>query len=183
MKKINLSVATLLLAGSMMCSSCMVGSFGLFNSYREWQTNMTGNKFVNAVVGFIIGGIVYNVCLFVDSLVLNTIEFWSGSNPVASNTMTIKGQDGRNYLVKTSRQGYEIKAPTGEVTLLIHDEKNDSWSISQNGVVQEMFRYNADGTITAIVKDGKQLTVGQDEAGLQQVRQAVMGDEQFFAQR
>ena len=182
MKKINLSVAALFLAGSLLCSSCMVGSYGLFNKYRNWQTNMTGNKFVNAIVGFIIGSICYGVCYFIDSLVLNTIEFWSGSNPIADNTQTIKGQDGRNYIVKTSRQGYEITAPNGEVTLLIHDEKTDSWSMSQNGEVKELFRYNADGTVTTCLKDGK-LTVGQDEAGLQQVRQAVMGDEQFFAMR
>jgi hypothetical protein len=161
----------------------MVGSFGLFNKYRDWQTNMTNVKFVNAIVGFIIGPFVYGICTFVDTLVLNTIEFWSGSNPLANNTMTIKGQDGRNYLVKVSRKGYEIKAPTGEITYLIHDEKNDSWSVSQNGEVKEIFRYNADGTVTANLKDGKQLTVGQDEAGLQQVRKAVMGDELFFAMR
>ena len=183
MKKINLKVAAVLLAGTMMCSSCMVGSYGLFNKYRQWQTNMTNNKFVNAVVGFVIGGFCYGICYFVDSLILNTIEFWSGSNPVADNTTTIKGQDGRYYAVKTSRQGYEITSPTGEVTKLIHDEKADSWSMVQNGVVKEIFHYNADGTITANVQDGKQITVTQDEAGLNQVRQAVLGDAQFFALR
>lgn len=183
MKKINLSVVAVLLAGTMMCSSCMVGSYGLFNKYRQWQTHMTSNKFVNAIVGFVIGGFVYGICYFVDSLVLNTIEFWSGSNPVAENTTTIKGQDGRYYTVKTNRQGYEITSPTGEVTKLIHDEKADSWSMVQNGVVTEIFHYNADGTVTANLKNGKQITVNQDEAGLNQVRQATMGGDVFFAAR
>ena len=57
MKKMNLKVVTCLVAGSLMFSSCFVGSYGLFNSYAKWQTNMTGNKFVNAIVGFIIGPI------------------------------------------------------------------------------------------------------------------------------
>lgn len=183
MKKINLSVAAILLAGTMMCSSCMVGSYGLFNKYRQWQTHMTSNKFVNAVVGFIIGGICYGICYFVDSLILNTIEFWSGSNPVADNTTIMKGQDGRLYTVKTSRQGYEIIAPNGEITKLVHDEKADSWSMIQNGVVTEIFRYNADGTVTANLQNGKKITVNQDEAGLNQVRQATMGNDVFFAAR
>ena len=85
--------------------------------------------------------------------------------------------------MKTSRQGYEIIAPTGEITKLIHDEKADSWSMVQNGEVKEIFHYNADGTVTANLQNGKQLTVSQDEAGLNQVRQAVLGDEQFFALR
>ena len=57
MKKISLKVMTVLLVGSMMCSSCMVGSFSLFNKYREWQTNMTSNKYVNAIVAYVLGSI------------------------------------------------------------------------------------------------------------------------------
>lgn len=176
MRKINLKVAACLLAGSCMLSSCMVGSWGLFNKYADWQTNMTDNKYVNAVVGFVLGAICYPVCSVVDALVLNTIEFWSGSNPLASNTIQqIKGQDGRYYAVKTTKQGYEIKSPTGEVTLLIHNEADDSWSMSQNGVTTEIFRYNADGTIEANLQNGQTLTVSADQAGLDQVRQAIDG--------
>lgn len=181
MKKIHLSVAAILLAGSVVCSSC-VGSYALFNGYAKWQTTMTSNKYVNGIVGLIIGPFVGSITLFVDHVVLNTIEFWSGSNPIASNTMTVKGEDGRNYLVKVSKKGYEIKAPTGEVTLLIHDEQNDSWSMQQNGEVKEIFRYNADGTVTASLPNGEKMTVGQDEAGLNKIQQAVEGD-LFFAQR
>ncbi len=184
MKKINLSVAALLLAGSMLCSSCMVGSFGLFNKYREWQTNMTNNKFVNAVVGFVIGPLCYGVCTFVDTLILNTIEFWSGSNPMAAGeTKTVKGQDGRYYAVTTLKNGYEVKSPTGEITLFIHNDADDSWSMQQNGQVTELFRFNQDGTIDANLQNGKTLTVTQDQAGLDKVREAVMGNGNFFALR
>ena len=48
MKKISLKVAVCLMAGSFLFSSCMVGSWGLFNKYADWQTHMTSNKFVNA---------------------------------------------------------------------------------------------------------------------------------------
>lgn len=186
MKKINLSVAALLLAGSMLCSSCMVGSFSLFNKYREWQTNMTDIKIVNALVGYVLGSICYPISLFVDGLVLNTIEFWSGSNPVAANegkTQTVKGQDGRYYAVKTLENGYEVKSPTGEITLFIHNDADDSWSMQQNGQVTELFRFNQDGTIDANLQNGKTLTVTQDQAGLDKVREAVMGDGNFFALR
>ena len=35
MKKMNLKVVTCLVAGSLMFSSCFVGSYGLFNSYAN----------------------------------------------------------------------------------------------------------------------------------------------------
>ena len=179
MKKISLSAACVLLAGSFLCSSC-IGSFSLFNKYEKWQCNMTSNKYVNGIVGLILQPIVGSICLTVDALVLNTIEFWTGSNPMAINKVqTVKGQDGRYYAVKTLKNGYEVKAPNGEVTLFIHDSKTESWSISQNGVTKEIIRFNADGTIQASLQNGEKLTVSNDQAGMQKVREAVYNDNCF----
>lgn len=182
MKRISMKVMVALIATSLMCSSCMVGSFGLFNKYRDWQTHMTSSKFVNAIVAYVLGAICYPITLFVDSLVLNTIEFWSGSNPVHASigkTQQVMGSDGRSYAVTTLENGYEVKAPTGEVTLLVHHADNDSWTMEQNGVKQELFRYNADGTINATV-NGQTKDFTLNEAGVYQARVAA-NDGRFFA--
>ena len=172
----SLKAAVVLLAGSFLCSSC-IGSFSLFNKYEKWQCNMTSNKYVNGIVGLILQPIVGGVCLFVDAVVLNTIEFWTGSNPMALNKVqTVKGQDGRYYAVKTLKNGYEVKAPNGEITLFTHDSKTESWSITQNGVTKEIIRFNADGTIQATLQSGEKMTVSNDEAGMMQVREAVYND-------
>ena len=166
----------MLLAGSFLCSSC-IGSFSLFNKYEKWQCNMTNNKYVNGIVGLILQPIVAPICLFVDAVVLNTIEFWSGSNPMAAGEVkTVMGKDGRYYAIKTLKDGYEVKAPNGETTLFIHDSKTDAWSMSQNGVTKELIRFNADGTIQATLQSGEKLTVSNDEAGMMQVRDAVYND-------
>ena len=176
MKKMSLRAAVVLLVGSLLCSSC-IGSFSLFNKYEKWQCNMTSNKYVNGIVGLILQPIVGGVCLFVDAVVLNTIEFWTGSNPMALNKVqTVKGQDGRYYAVKTLKDGYEVKAPNGEITLFTHDSKTESWSITQNGVTKEIIRFNADGTIQATLQSGEKMTVSNDEAGMMQVREAVYND-------
>ena len=176
MKKISLSAACVLLAGSFLCSSC-IGSFSLFNKYEKWQCNMTSNKYVNGIVGFILQPIVGGICLFVDSVVLNTIEFWTGSNPMAAGQVkTVMGQDGRYYAIKTLKNGYEVKSPTGEKTLFIHNDQNDSWSMTQNGITKEIIRFNADGTIQATLQNGEKLTVSNDEAGLMQVHEAVYNE-------
>ena len=179
MKKMSLKAAVVLLAGSFLCSSC-IGSFSLFNKYEKWQCNMTSNKYVNGIVGLILQPIVGGVCLFVDAVVLNTIEFWTGSNPMALNKVqTVKGQDGRYYAVKTLKDGYEVKAPNGEITLFTHDSKTESWSITQNGVTKEIIRFNADGTIQATLQSGEKMTVSNDEAGMMQVREAIYNDNCF----
>ena len=83
------------LASSVLFSSC-IGSFGLTNKLLSWNSNID-SKFVNELV-FIAFWIVpvYEISALADVLVLNSIEFWSGSNPVADagTVKTINGKDG-----------------------------------------------------------------------------------------
>ena len=169
MKKISLKVAVCLMAGSFLFSSCMVGSWGLFNKYADWQTHMTSNKFVNAVVGFVLGAVCYPVSSLVDALVLNTIEFWTGDNPVASNigkTQSVMGQDGRLYAVKTLKNGYEVTDPNGVVTLFTYNKKENSWSMSQNGLTKEIFRFNEDGKSIKVTMNGEERDFTLNEQGV-----------------
>lgn len=83
MKKKYLSIALVMaLAGSMMFTSC-IGSFSLTNKLMDWNKTI-GSKFVNELV-FVAFWIVpvYEVSALADILVINSIEFWSGSNPIA----------------------------------------------------------------------------------------------------
>lgn len=184
MKKVSFKVAAVLVAGTLVCSSC-IGSFGLFNKYEKWQCNMTSNKYVNGIVGLILQPICAPVCCVVDALVLNTIEFWSGDNPVASNvgkTQSIVGQDGKLYAVKTLKNGYEITSPQGEVTLLTYNKKDNSWSMSQNGVVKELFRFNEDGKTISVNVNGENRDFTMDQQGVADAQWVACGG-QFFAQR
>ena len=180
-----MKVAVCLLSGSFLFSSCMVGSWGLFNKYADWQTHMSDSKFVNAIVGFVLGSICYPVTTLVDALVLNTIEFWSGDNPVASNvgkTQKVMGQDGRFYAVKTLKNGYEVKAPTGEVTLFTYNKKNNSWSMTQNGEVKEIFRFNEDGQSIKVEINGEERDFTLNEQGVRDAQFAA-ADGLYFAAR
>ena len=179
-----MKVAVLLLSGCLVFSSC-IGSFSLFNSYAKWQRTMTDNKFVNAIVGFVLMPICGSVSLLVDSLVLNTIEFWTGKNPTSADIgkkHKVTGADGILYTITTLKNGYEIKSADGQVSHFYYDEKSDIWSYEQNGVQQDLFRYNNDGTLTVMMQDGQQLNVTPDQAGLGEVRMAANGGH-FFAMR
>ncbi len=175
MKKHMFKVAALLLAGSMLTTSC-IGSFSLFNRYEKWQCNMTNSKIVNGIVGFILQPIAGTICLFVDAVVLNTIEFWSGQNPMSASTQTVRGNDGKLYTVKASKKGYEISDGTQTVAQFIHDPQTDAWLLEQNGETTEIFRYNADGTIRATMRSGHAITVTNDAAGLAVVREVSAYD-------
>lgn len=81
MKIRHLKVSALFLAATLLTTSC-VGSFSLFNRVAKWNMRATSSKFLNEII-FILISPAYAVCAVTDLLVLNTVEFWSGSNPVA----------------------------------------------------------------------------------------------------
>lgn len=182
MKRINVKVAACLMMGSLLYSSC-IGSFSLFNGFCKWERNMTDNKIINGILGFFLLPTAGSVCLFVDAVVLNTIEFWTGDNPMhacVGKTQQVLGKDGRYYAVTTLKDGYEVKAPTGELSYFKYNKQQNIWSLEQNGKTTELFRFNPDDTITTLADKDMQLTVKPDEAGLYQVRTALGGG-YFFA--
>lgn len=173
MKKSKIAVASILLCGSMLFSSC-IGSFGLWNQLKSWNENLS-NKFVNEIV-FLAFHIVpvYEVSYLVDVLVLNSIEFWSGSNPLADvgNVKVVEGENGE-YLVRTNADGYTItkKGENNSLDLVYNPEKQ-TWNAVCENNSYELMTMNENGTITVKLQDGSSLTVSPDENGLAQVRAA-----------
>lgn len=113
-------------------SSCM-GKFALTRSLYSWNEQIS-NKFVNELVFFAFWILpVYEVCGIADLLVLNSIEFWSGDNPMTASTKAIDTDHGR-YLVKCDGKGYDIMLEsTGESFRLDFAQETQTWSLQANG--------------------------------------------------
>lgn len=109
-KLLALSLATVLFSGC-------YGSYGLFKKVHEINGSL-GNKWVNWIVHWAAWIIpVYPLALIADSLVLNSLEFWTGSNPIASgdtfnetdaegnSVASVKNEDGTMSLTYTDTKG------------------------------------------------------------------------------
>lgn len=180
MRKVTIKAAVLIMAGTLTMSSC-IGSFNLFNKLLSWNKGIS-NKFVNELV-FIVISPAYAICGVADLLVLNTVEFWSGNNPIArvGHVENVWGKDGRQYAVKTLKDGYEVTKPDGEKVYFVHNAEQDSWMMKADGQETELFRFNEDGTVQAYLPDGGTINVTQDEAGLYDLRMAANGGMYFAA--
>ncbi len=77
-------IITLLCAGMIVLTGCY-GKNACFEKLHQWNGTL-GNKWLNSIVHFILNIFgVYWICLgLIDGLVLNTVEFWTGSNPLAA---------------------------------------------------------------------------------------------------
>jgi len=125
MKKVLMSLlAACVLTVSTMSTTGCFGSFAAFNKLRQWNGKFTHNKFINWLVFLLLCIIpAYELFFLADTLVLNSLEFWTGSNPVAigdtyretdanGNSVTaVKMEDGSLYM--------RLDAKTGESQELI----------------------------------------------------------------
>lgn len=180
MKKRFLPVALVVaMAASMMTSSC-IGSFALFNKLLAWN-NQVSNKFVNEVV-FVAFWIlpVYEVSALADVLVINSIEFWSGSNPVASGKKVIDGQDGR-YIVECDGKGYTITSENDKSEVRLNfDEKDQAWSVVlPSGENYEFMTFIDANHVSVPAIDGTRQTVELSAEGMLAYKQ--MATESLWA--
>lgn len=178
MKKNVLTVALICtICGALTLPSC-IGSFTLTNKLLSWNQQI-GNKFVNELVFFAFWILpVYEVSGLADIIVLNIIEFWSGSNPVAKGTKVINGNDGK-YLVKCDGKGYTIKSENdGSIVRLDFDTEEQSWSYSiPGGEKHTIFTFVDDTHISLPTTDGTTTTVELSDAGLYAYQAMVTGSQ------
>lgn len=166
MKKKYLSVAVALtLSVSMLSTSC-IGSFALSNKLLSWNQQV-GSKFVNELVFFAFWILpVYEVAGLADILVINSIEFWSGSNPMAKGEKVIEGENGR-YMVNCDGKGYTIKSEAdGSVVRLDFDEADRSWSVNVNDESYKLMTFIDDSHVALPTPDGDMTIIELSQQGV-----------------
>ena len=166
MRKKHLIVATVVaLSASMMMQSC-IGSFALFNKVRNWN-DQVGDKFLNEIVFVAMWVLpVYELCFVADLFILNSIEFWSGTNPAIAQTQVIDGKDAQ-YLVASNEAGYTItNMKTKQVTRFNFNAEDNSWSLENNGEEVKLFTFVDDKHVDVINRDGGYTRIELSQAGV-----------------
>ena len=182
MKKNKMTLVCALLAGSLLFTSC-IGSFKMWNGLKDWNQGV-GDKFVNELVFIALHIVpVYEIAYLADLVVLNTIEFWSGSNPMASNEVKeIKGVNGE-YLVKSNNNGYTITNKDDNQSMdLVYNQETQTWNAVTDTENIELVKINNNGTVSINMQNGTSMTVMPDMQGVAAARAAI-GSTSFFAAR
>lgn len=156
-------VAAVLLSLTM--SSC-IGSFRLTHSVLKWN-NQVSNKFVNELVFFAFWVLpVYEVTSLADLLVINSIEFWSGRNPLTASEKVVDTDQGR-YLIACDGKGYTVThRESNRSYRLDFIEDSQTWSLNYNGETFPILTYIDSETVKMITPEGDMRQVELSEAGL-----------------
>ncbi len=183
MKKTVIAGALALALLGSSTTSC-IGSFALFHKVLGWNEQV-GNKIVNELV-FIAFWIVpvYEVSWLADILVINSIEFWSGTNPMTASTKVVKGEDG-DYLVKCDGKGYTITSQNdGTSVRLDFAVDTQTWSVAMpDGESYDLVTYVDPEHVSLPAADGERRIVELNDEGLMAYRSEVASNTTLWAAR
>jgi len=143
MKKIRKTAFIMALGSLMVSQSGCFGEFALVRKVYTWNKDVSGSKFVQTLLFYAMNIIpVYGIAAFVDVIILNLIEFWSGSNPVAMNEgdyeMQLVKVKGVEYKMEATKDTFTSTQLTGdragEVQVLKYDRCDNTWKVSTKDV-------------------------------------------------
>lgn len=125
-------------------AGCM-GSFGLTKLVYNWNDTVTDNKIINNVIFWGLNIIpVYEIAVTVDVVILNTIEFWTGTKLLADagtssdvKVAVVEGDDG------------SLTVNRGDVVYTLVPESADRVRVLKDGVFVGVAVQQLDGSIVA----------------------------------
>lgn len=169
MKK-TFKFTALLLAATIMFSSC-IGSFQLTNKVFKLNKEI-GSKWVNELV-FAACCIlpVYEITLFVDAIVFNSIEFWSGKKVLANqgDKKIVKNTKGENVEITAMENGYNLTNGTESMNL-VFDEATQIWSAEYNNVSTNLVKLVDENNAQLFLMNGETMDITLDAEGMNMAR-------------
>lgn len=181
------------LACFMMATTACYGPFNLTKNVYHWNSGIKGSgevsdKWMKEFVFF--GMIVVPVYMFsalLDGFIFNSIQFWSGDNPVKAADLNREGttkmvvlgettirwtQTGEGALVTYERHGVVDR----RATIIASDAGYRL--IDENGIVLAEAEYEADGAVTVLDRDCRvvQRWTGDQLRSITQGRAAIINE-------
>jgi hypothetical protein len=109
-----LSRRAALSAGLALLASGCFGEFAATRALYKWNTDVSDNKWLRWLVFLVLAILpVYGLFILADAIVINTIEFFSGNNPVSGKDFSL----GNGHTLTSSR--------TDDPNLIKHEERKD----------------------------------------------------------
>jgi len=142
------------------------GNMSLTNKLYDWNGSIS-DKYMQQIAFWVMNIVpVYSAAHFVDVVFLNTIQFWTGSNPMAmkpgeqqirytrSGDKILQLKSTQNNLIITETAGPEV----GASVQVSYDPQTASWYLTSDGQSQKIATLNG-SQLNLIHPDGQQVAV------------------------
>lgn len=150
----------------------VVGVFGCYGNMsltkKVYHFNgSVGNKFVQSIVNWAFWVCpVYEAAMFMDIVFFNTIEFWTGNNPISMNEgeKVIKYAEGKNgeYKLEISQNKIVVtELANNNIMELNYEPATESWFMNSNGTKQKI-SYTDGQQIILLSPSGEELSLNMN---------------------
>ncbi len=142
--------AFLITVASYFSFSGCYGSYALFNKVKDFNGSL-GDKWVVSAVHLVLWIVpVYAIAITIDFVLLNTLEFWLGSNPLGMQEGDVEQQlvsyNNNEFMITATKNKFVIKQLTGEkagkTASMTFKPDEASWYIEANGIEKKVLKYN-----------------------------------------
>lgn len=164
-----------MLAAGLFVNGCY-GSFQLVRKVHTWNGEVSDNKWVVEAVFLVCSWLpVYGVASLADALIFNSVEFWTGSNPLVTadagttSSQRIVRHDGEAVLKR-------ISGPSGEQLVIeqsvrgqpgpsLHIQRRGETTVAMDGTGALLFeaRTLPDGQVVITDASGRQVNAYSQE--------------------
>lgn len=174
MRRTKITIAAVLAMAAMLPLESCIGSFALTKKVLAWNHQVGSSKFVNELV-FVAFCVlpVYEISALADLLVINSIEFWSGNNPVVAQAKVVDGKAAR-YLIESDAKGYTVTNLSDKSQVRFNfDQMTRSWSVEHDGQEVKFMTFVDDTHVQMIAPGGGFTTVELSADGLMAYQREV----------
>ncbi|MBP6574343.1 MAG: DUF3332 family protein [Flavobacteriales bacterium] len=146
MRKLKISALAFAMGITASLQTGCYGEFALTHKVYDWNGTVSPNKFVKSLVFFGLCIIpVYGVVVFIDAVILNLIEFWTGTNPVSMNEgdyemqlVTVKGDRFKMEATKDTFTTTQLTGKkAGEVRIMKFDRATLTWKYTDSKICDQ----------------------------------------------
>ncbi|MBM7035325.1 DUF3332 domain-containing protein [Vibrio ulleungensis] len=158
MKNIALKVIGLTaLAASL--TGC-VGSNAVTGKVVKFNIEVVDNRYARAGVNFLLAP-VYGITTAADYVLFNSLEFWTGSNPLNGNPHIFDSKVDTKYKINDDLDPSLTDAPIDELSSRTI-QTGEMHKIDDNTIQMDIVYNNGDTAILTGVKDGEQVSYYMD---------------------
>jgi hypothetical protein len=151
MKKIALKVVGLTILASAL-TGC-VGSNAVTGKVMKFNVEVVDNRYARAGVNFLLAP-VYGISMAADYVVLNSLEFWTGTNPMSGSPHIFDSKADTHFKVNDDLDDSLKDAPVAPLSNNRTIESGKMIKIDNNTVQMDIVYTNGDEAMLTGIKDG-----------------------------
>jgi hypothetical protein len=159
-----------------------IGSFGLTGKVYNFNKGL-GDKWIQEL-GFLVMLIiqVYTIAFLIDVIVLNSIQFWTGTNPVAMQpgdreVQYVKGENGALYKIEATQNRFHIDqidgANAGKSADIVYNPKTKTWYLGEENRMRKVVQFSGDSSQARVFKPSGEVVTLRTDAKPDEIYKAL----------